>query len=255
MADLSNKVSHYSVSSVNSFRNCPRGWWIQKILEQSLPSSAAASFGNQYDELVAHKLGLEPMDVRSRDKGKLHITKQNLVDGVADAVAGYLIQPHAVKKEEAFAAQKMIHIDPSAWAILAEELGLSLDIAKPIVGYIDLISKVSLRRKITDLKTSSRKGMRADWAFQDLIYCIAENCIEADIHLMTTTKVPAYYKYPVIVNNETKAWAMKNFTYAAQAIERALKEGSGENLPAYPDYWCSWCADKLECPAKGAFVG
>lgn len=253
--NLVSKLSHTSVSSINSFQNCPRGWWNSYVLKMKQESSVAASFGNQYDSLIAHRLGLEPMDVRERDKDKPTISQQIWLDGLEEAVDGYFEQDHAITKEEAVSTQKKIEIPVHAWSIMAEQLGLSLDIHFPIVGYVDLISQKGLTKKITDLKTSKRKGMRADWAFQLLIYCLAENCGSADIHLMTTTKVPAYYKYPVIVTDETKAWAMKKYTFIDNLIHRALEEGSGENLPCNSDYWCMWCAESENCPAKNSFMG
>ena len=254
MCKLINKIAHYSNSSVGSFQNCARGWWLKYVMDMSLPAGSAASFGNQYDELVAHKLGLEPMDVRTRDAEKPKIFQQVLQEGVEDAVNGYLIQPNAPTKENSVCTQKKITILPDEWAVLAEDLGLCLEIDKPIIGYIDMIIMNGVQRTIIDQKTSKRKGMRASWAMQLLLYCIAENCNAARIDLMTTTKTPAYYTYPIMVNDISKKWVMTNFTYYANEIEKALRSGCGENLPANPDYWCGWCADKLECPAKSGYI-
>ncbi len=247
MTDQTNRVSHYSFSSLKSFKNCPYSWWLDKVLGQKLPSSAAASFGSQFDQLVAHKLGLEPSDTRGDDKP---ITEVTLCEGVEEAVDIYLLQDFSPKF--AVAAQKKITIDPVQWAIMGESFGLSLEISKPFIGYIDLMERQGLQRKIIDLKTSKRKGMRAEWAEQIITYCLAEQCPRGEVHLLTTTKTPAVYRYPVIITDETKAWVMANMTYYANQMEKALAEGSGENLPRNPDYWCSWCPACLECPAKAA---
>lgn len=248
--NLSHKVTHYSVSSNKSFTNCAFGWWLDKVEGQKLPSSETASFGNQFDELITHRIGLTAHDKRDFDSEK-PITEQVLLDGVAEAVDGYMLQPWAVKKGETLYAQKKIEILPHEWSILAEELGLCLEIKKPVVGYIDHIKIDGLRRIVVDQKTSKMKGMRYDWASQLGIYGIAENIQFGEIHLMTRTKVPAYYKYPVLIGDDLKRAVMVKFTYIANLIEKALEQGSGEMLPRTPDYWCNWCPAKLECPAKG----
>lgn len=248
--NLLNRVQHHSVSSILKFKNCPRSWWADKVLDLKRESSVAASFGSQYDQLIAHKLGLKPSDVREDD---IPIEEQELLPGVEEAVNLYFQQPHAVKK--ASSAQKKISIKQHEWILFAEELGISSELKKPVIGYIDLIEQNGIQQSIIDLKTSSRRGMRSDWALQVLIYCIAEQINFGKIQLMTKTKTPAYYQYPVIVTEETKAWAMNTFAFYANQIEAALENGSGENLSRNPDYYCAWCGEELDCPAKQACIG
>ena len=246
-----NRINHYSVSSILKWKNCPRSWWADKVLGMKKESSFAASFGSQYDQLIAYKLGLKPSDKREDDTP---IEEQELVEGVEQAVELYFQQDHAVKKEDAKSTQKKIEIKPHEFTLFAEELGLSLEIKKPIIGYIDLIEQRGIQTSIIDLKTSSRRGMRSDWAFQLLIYCIAEQIDFAKIQLMTKTKTPAFYQYPIIVTPEAKAWALSTFSFYANQIEQALKDGSGDSLSRNIDYWCSWCGELDECPAKACCV-
>ena len=242
-----NKIAHHSFSSISKFINCPFSWWSEKVLDRKMPSSAAASFGSQFDQLVADKLGLTPTDTRGDDTP---ISEQVLVEGVEEAADAYLLQPWAVKKGEATSAQKKIYITPEMWAMFGEMLGLSLEIQKPILGYMDLVKRVGVQKTVIDLKTSKRKGMRVDWALQILEYALAEQAPAGEIHLMTTTKTPAFYRYPIIVSDDTKRWAMTYLTYYINMIERVLEGGSGEGLPRKADYWCNWCAENLECTAK-----
>ena len=93
--NLMNRVKHYSVSSILKWKNCPRSWWADKVLGLTRPSTDAASFGSQYDQLIAYKLGLKPSDTRGKETP---IEKQMLLDGVEQAVELYFQQPHAVKK-------------------------------------------------------------------------------------------------------------------------------------------------------------
>jgi hypothetical protein len=237
--NMINKIDHFSVSSVQKWADCPRSWWSKYILDMDLPSSEAASFGSQYDQLIGERLGFKS----AKPVGEL-------VEGVEDAVAGYFSQPHAIKK--ASGAQVEIRITPEQWAIFGEMHDVCAEITKPITGYIDLC--VDFESKLVDLKTSQRAGMNGKWAFQVLIYALAKQFCQARIHLMTRTKTPAFYDYMVFVHKATLGWAISNFTFYARQIETALVEGHGE-LARNPDYYCSWCAEKLTCPAKSAFGG
>ena len=243
--DLRNKIQHYSVSSILKWKNCPRSWWVDKVLGMSKPPSEAASFGSQYDQLIAYKLGLKPADTRGDETP---IEKQELAEGVEEAVNLYFEQEHSVKK--AIYAQKKIEIKPHEFTLFTEELGLVSKIQKPIIGYIDLLEQKGIQTSIVDLKTSSRKGMRADWAFQLLIYCVAMQIDFAKIHLCTKTKIPAFYQYSVPVTKQSKIWALASFAWYANQIEKALVNGSGEGLARNPDYWCSWCGEEQDCPAR-----
>lgn len=236
---LLNKIDHYSVSSVQKWADCPRSWWVKYILDMDLPSSEAASFGSQYDQLIAERLGF-----------KSEKPIGDLVEGVEDAVSGYFTQPHAMKK--ATGAQTEIRITPEQWMVFGEMHDLCVEIKKPIIGYIDLCD--DLESKLVDLKTSSRAGMQAKWAFQVLLYALAKQFAQARIHLFTRTKNPAYYDYMVFVSKEAMAWVITNFTFYANQIEKALVEGHGE-LARNPDFYCSWCPEKLDCPAKQSFGG
>jgi hypothetical protein len=174
-----------------------------------------------------------------------------LADGVEEAVNGYLSQPHAFRS--ATDSQLPIHISPSEWEVMAEMLGMYSEIPYPITGFIDLYD--SNKRALVDLKTSSSKRTTFMWGLQVLIYSLATQANEARIHLMTKTKTPAYYDLPVPVTPTSQAWAMQIFAHQAALIKQWLVEGAGEHLPRIPDYYCSWCAEELECPATNIILG
>lgn len=236
---LLNKIDHISVSSIQKWIDCPRSWWVKYVLGLDTPSSEAASFGSQYDQLISKKLGFETEPM-----------KQPLVDGVEDAVAGYFSQPYAMK--DATGAQGKVFITPDQWAVHGEILGLSVEIFKPILGYIDLENR--LRGILTDLKTSTRAGAQNKWAFQVLTYALERQYQQAEIHLMTRTKTPAWYRYRVPVTPESLRWMMGTFTFYAKQIEDALRSGNGETLPCRPDYYCGWCADQECLMKKGGVI-
>ncbi len=239
---LLNKIHHYSISSLQLWADCPRSWWEKYVLGNEQPSSEAASFGSQFDQVISTRLGFPAINKKTGKPEKMG----PLLEGVEEAVEGYFAQPFAIKK--ATGCQEKIDISPDQWAVLGEICALSLQIDKPITGYIDV--SVANESLLVDLKTSKRAGMQPKWAFQVLVYAIAKQFNQARIHLMTRTKTPAYYDYMVFLTPETKKWAMMNFTYYANQIEAALRKGDSEELARNPDFYCSWCPAAVDCPAR-----
>lgn len=238
-----NKIDHYSVSSMQLAANCPRAFWAKYVLKKEQASGEAASFGQQYDQQVSARLGCK---IHKEEK-----PVSRLVDGVEEAVIGYMCQPHALKT--ATDAQVPINITPSQWQLMAEIHGFYAEIKKPIIGFIDLWD--AKNRVVVDLKTSDSKRTTPGWALQVLVYSLAQQANEAKIHLMTRTKTPAYYEFPVPISKQSLAWAMHWFTYQANTVERWLADGCGECLPRNPSYSCRWCPEKLECPATNIILG
>jgi len=202
----------------------------------------AASFGSQYDQMIGKRLKVICMK-EERESAP--------VDGVEEAVAGYLSQPHAFLT--ATHSQVPIHITPGQWNVMAEVYGFYAEISKPIIGFIDLFDENT--RELNDLKTSSAKRTSLWWAVQVLTYALAKQANKAGIHLMTRTKVPAYYNFIVPTTPENFKWAMQILTHHANLIEGWLRDGAGDHLPRTPDYYCGWCAEKLSCPAQSVILG
>lgn len=238
----SNLIDHYSVSSINLAADCPRSWWAKYVLKLDTVSSGAASFGSQYDQMIGKRL--KTICMKEEKMGAP-------IEDVEEAVSGYLCQPHAFL--DATHSQVPIHITPNQWNVMADIRGFYAEIKKPIVGYIDLFSDKT--RRIVDLKTSSAKRTNAKWAMQVLIYSLAKQANEARIHLMTRTKVGAYYDFMVPTTEANYIWAMKVFTHYANLIEGWLEEGAGDHLPQTEGYFCSWCPERLTCPTQSVLLG
>ena len=238
-----NAIDHLSVSSIGKAMDCPRSWWCSYILKKDRPSSGAAQFGSQYDQIIGKRLNTKCHKEEAVSGG--------LADGVEEAVNGYLSQPHAFRG--ATDSQLPINISPSEWGVMAEILGMYSEIPYPITGFIDLYD--SNKRALVDLKTSSSKRTTFRWALQVLIYSLATQANEAEIHLMTRTKTPAYYRLPVPVTPTSQAWAMQIFAHQVALIKQWLVEGAGEHLPRVPGFYCEWCAEELECPATNIILG
>jgi CRISPR/Cas system-associated exonuclease Cas4 (RecB family) len=235
-------IDHVSCSSINLAIQCPRAWWAKYVLGKSVPSSEAASFGSQYDTVVSKLIGAK--NHKEEKTGEI-------LPGVEEAAQMYMEQDHAFKS--ATDSQVKINIAPGQWAYMGETLGIPTEISFPITGFIDLLDTNS--RSLVDLKTSSSKRTSASWAMQVLIYAIATQANEARIHLMTRTKTPAFYNFMVPVSEDNLRWAMNLFTFYTQQIEKWLNAGAGEELPRQEGFWCSWCPENLECPAKHVILG
>lgn len=237
------KIDHYSVSSVTTWRKCQRQWWAKYVEGKDQPAGEAASFGIQYDMMIAQRIGCK--------LGKPEKMPESWVDGVAEAVDGYLCQPHALKT--ATQAQVPVRVTPDEWNVLCEMQGFYAEIKKPIIGFADLVDE--LKRIVVDLKTSSRKDTRDEWALQVLFYSIALALVEARIHLFTRTKVGAYYDFMVPIHGASKKWAMIVLTRAINEIEVALENGAGDELVRLPGYHCAWCPENLDCCARNLIIG
>lgn len=234
-----NSLPHISFSAINSFTECPRGWFIRYVLKEKEVQTEAARFGSQFDQSVAVRLGiLNSSEIRGP-----------VAEGIPEAVTAYMNSGVEPLLKGAKEAQKKIEITPEQWATYAEIHGVASEIFWNLIGFVDLIGtdETGLRKWVLDLKTSDRKGFRCSWAVQVLLYALAEGAADAFDHLLTKTKVPAVYRYTVPVNTQTLGWAMMTVGYYAAAMREALKLKFAEDLPARPDYWCSWCPGNLRC--------
>lgn len=231
---------HLSFSQLNSFKTCPRAWYVQKILGEQQPTSDAASRGQQFDQLVSHKLGLGP------------VPEGALIERVEEAVELYTTNGGWCRADE---AQKKIEIRPNQWEVMAEELGVPFRLQRPIIGYVDLFRRMGdgIRTELADLKTSERAEYRPDWSLQCALYCLATRAAKFEIHLVTFTKTIKLHRYAYRPSEDTFRWAMTCIGSIAEQLERAALCKSSEELPAYPSYACGWCPRQLTCEA--ALVG
>jgi RecB family exonuclease len=233
-------ITHISFSQVTQFRNCPKSWFVQKILKEEQPPSEAASKGSQFDQMIAHLL-----------TGSEKPTE--LIDRVEEAAEVYMNSPIGWKRADE--AQRKIELTPNQWEMLAEAYGVSWPITCPIVGYIDLYRKTEegFRIELCDLKTSTRAEFRPDWALQGTLYSLVERAYKFEVHLVTWTKQLKVVKYEYRPTPTTFAWAMNLIGETAYRMDRAARATSPDSLPATPGYHCAWCPRQTNC--EGALAG
>ena len=235
-------LSHISYSQVNQFRNCPRSWFVTKILGESQPPSDKAQRGSDFDASVAAALGLGSKP------------DHPVSDEVVGAVNWYLEQPGAWTKADA--AQQEIRITRNAWDALREMHDVAYDLPWPIVGYIDLSRRMSdgIRRELLDLKTSERMDWRPEWAIQTSLYALAEGASQWHVHLIAFNKSGLKMRqYTYRPTPSTFRWVMNTIGSLAQGMYAASQAKSAEWLAATPGYWCSFCPRNLSC--EGAALG
>jgi CRISPR/Cas system-associated exonuclease Cas4 (RecB family) len=232
--------THLSFSQIKSFRDCPRSWYVQKILGEEQPPSEAASKGSQFDQMIAHKLvGAErPVD---------------LLDRIEEAADTYLLSKHGWKHADE--AQRKIELNPTQWEVLADSYGVSWPLPLPIVGYVDLFRKTEdgFRIELCDLKTSERAEYRSDWSLQGSLYSLVERAYKFEVHLVTWTKQLKVVKYEYRPTEQTFRWCMNVIGETASRMSKVSRSTSAESIPATPGFWCRWCPRQTNC--EGSLVG
>ena len=230
-------IKHLSHSSLTLWKNCPRSWWANYVLGKKQAPTEAASWGSQFDQALAHRLGLgDP--------------PPNKLEGIDSAVNFYTCQPGAWSSADE--AQKEIRIEPNQWEFLAEQLGFSSRIFLPIIGYLDLFKQTPAGPEVLDMKTSSRTQFRSDWALQVFgLYTLATQAVQAHVHLLVRLKNGMNFApYSFRPTKQTWIWTISQVAFYAAQIEQALSNNHGDELARNPDYYCDWCPEKFECTAQ-----
>src|SRR3972149_5338451 len=119
-------IKHLSHSSLTLWKNCPRSWWANYVLGKKQAPTEAASWGSQFDQALAHRLGLgDP--------------PPNKLEGIDSAVNFYTCQPGAWSSAEE--AKKEIRPDASLAAFLAEQRGAASPPVRSRIRDLDLFKQ------------------------------------------------------------------------------------------------------------------
>jgi len=243
-------IHHLSFSQVDSFNSCQKKWFVEKVLGEESPPGTAASRGSQFDQLLSVRMGLRKIEECDSLWDAKKKVKLDLIDRVEEAVDFYLAHPDTWK--EATSAQEKLVLTPGQWDIFADLYGVGYKIPAPIIGYLDLLKEVDggLRRKVTDLKTSTRAEFRPSWAIQCTLYALVKRAFQFEVHLLTFTKALKIRVYSYRPTKDTFQWAMNFIGNAAQQMEQVSKMKTVDNVPAFPGYYCSWCPRSADCEAS-----
>ena len=229
-------ISHISNSQLDQFSQCPRMWYITKVLNEPTVSSDLANRGSQFDQVVGSQLGLNPMP------------SDPLIERVGEAARLYLANGGWTRADE---SQRKVSLTPAQWEVLADIYGVDVPLPYPIVGYTDLFRKAEdgFRVEICDLKTSERAEFRPSWALQCTLYALIERAYMWEVHLVTFTKQIKLTKYQYRPNEETFRWAMNLIGYRAAEMKRFSTEACVDKVPAQSGYQCRWCGWATRCEA------
>lgn len=283
--------AHLSFSSLNESASCRRGWFSRRILGRQAPAGDAANFGKRFEDRVTALLGAIPA-VSARRPAKsepapgveqalpakeafaaFEKAEDRLQDELARGTAVYLGTPGALvpmskaEPTREIISQGEVWLEPGQWGVLADHYGVRSDIHIPFLGYIDFLERsgAGMRKKIVDIKTSSRKGWQVQWALQTTLYALFERAQTCEIHLTVRpspkldengdpvqSKRPAQFRsfiYQFSPTDETFAWAMQWVGTHARTIREDTDAPCLEALPATPTYACAWCNENAACEA------
>jgi CRISPR/Cas system-associated exonuclease Cas4 (RecB family) len=253
MEENMRQLTNLSFSQINQFETCPKQWYISKVLGESIPQTSAASRGQQFDQLLAHSLGLVNLEDCDElfDKAKGQPIP-HADERLQEAVDTYLASGGWDKADE---TQKEVRLSPEQWDTLAGMYDVDYPLPLPIVGYIDLFRRDStgLRTELVDVKTSDRAEYRPSWGLQCALYCLIERSWRFEVHLITFTKQIRLCRYAYHPTKTTFQWAMNRIGYTAQQMMKVAQIKSADAVPAVPGYSCGWCPRQTNCEA--AVVG
>ena len=253
---------HLSFSSVNLFDQCKRSWFAQRVLGKQAPAGSAANWGLAFEAAVIRAIGATNEKGGEDDRAKVDADTQAEVDRAAEV---YLNSPGAWKQGMPgnMVAQRKIEITPEQWGTLCDCYGAHGDIHLPVIGYIDLFhtDPSGFKRTVTDLKSTTQSGLKAEHVRQTTLYCIAARAQRAEVHVLlrpqereTKKPRPADYKptyqsaiYGFYITDglirDTLTW----FGATAEEMRRTEQEASLDKLPATSCVSCNWCPLADEC--------
>ena len=126
------------------------------------------------------------------------------------------------------------------WKALATEVGANPEIPFPLYGFADF----TRGKGLLDLKTSTRLGFKPQWLSQIVLYCLAENLPEWEVHLLTRNLKAARFKGTT--TPEVARSVMNEIAYRAWEIKSFIDLGM-KYLPELPGWHCKFCP----LPANG----
>jgi CRISPR/Cas system-associated exonuclease Cas4 (RecB family) len=250
-----NKPTSISYSGLNRWTDCPQSWKAQYIDKIRGPVGEAARRGNDFDELVAHRLGLTVYE-RDGTTVKPVPTETEELTRMLNAYAEHPESWLRTKPEQKPHTQTKISCSPEQWSELAGKWGSSSKIHFPFNGFIDLGRKMDdgIRDEVLDLKTSSRAEFKVTWPMQVITYAAILGASKASIHLIVpqVKEVKVITKEFLLGANKSIVRNCLNWVAFYQAeINRAVESEQFNELPRLPGYHCSYCAIRDDCKVAG----
>lgn len=263
-----NHPTQLSYSALTKWQQCPSLWRAIYIDKIKGPVGEEAHQGNDFDQLVTHRLGLPLIDKFTGAP----VPVPEITPELKTMLAAYEKFPGNwmtnTKPEQKPSAQQKILITPEQWKETAARYGSSSTIAYPFLGFPDMtrIMTDGVRTELLDLKTSKRKDWHSTWLPQVVIYGAILDVARVTIHLVYRTTVPKKkgggYDYQVEpyslflhANKPLVKCIFDAAGYRSKEINRCVNENEFEELPRNPGFWCTYCPLQVECPVYNTLKG
>lgn len=244
------KPTSVSYSSLSRFADCPVSWRSQYIDKLPGVTSESARRGNAFDELVAHRLGLQVHDRDGSIKPVPEETEElkRMLDAYAEKDFSWLRTEPTQKPR----TQVKISCTPDRWAEVAEKWGSASKIHYSFIGYADLVRTMSdgIREEVLDLKTSDRAEWKPHWPMQVVTYAALMGYEKANIHLVVPQKKEVkVLQKPILLaaSKEIVRNCLNWVAYYQRVIDWTIEEGKLAELPRQGGFHCNWCPLQPEC--------
>lgn len=245
-----------SYSSLNRWIDCPTAWRAQYIDKVRGPVGDNAQRGNDFDELVAKRLGLQVLE---RDGSTIkpppleteELTR--MLDGYAADEESWLT---TTKPEQKAHTQTKVTCSPERFSELAEQYGSTARIKVPYIGFIDFGRTMDdgVRTEILDLKTSDRAEFKMTWPMQVVTYAVFLGASKASIHLVVPAKKEVKVLKKEFLLGANKSIVRNCLNWAAFYHNQqmaAIENGTLADLPRQPGYHCYYCPLRPDCKVAG----
>lgn len=255
-----NKPTSMSFSSINRWCDCPVSWKTTYIDKIRGPYGEAAQRGNAFDELIAHRLGLQVFE-RDGTTLKTPPAETNELRRMLDKYAEHPDSVLRLTPDRKPHTQTKVTCTPEQWCEVAEKWGSCSKIHYPYLGFIDFgyLLPDGYRSEVTDIKTSTRFEFKVNWPFQVITYAAIMGYAKASVHLVACAaasekegakekEVKVDVKEFILGANKSIVRNALNWVaYYQDQIARAVESEMFNELPRLPGYHCSYCPLRGEC--------
>jgi len=232
-------VERLSFSSMASFARCPRSWTAKYVEKLQEVTTAPAILGTKIERCLAKRLNFKESEEWQVKDGKyiktpLDLTKIEETDS-SSILNLYQAQPWAWNSADEY--QKQISISVDRWEFLAEKYGANPSIPFPLYGFADFIRRDT--RTIMDLKTSARMTFKPNWISQIVLYALAEDLPNFEIHLLSSKSLKTA-RYQGTVTDELARSVMNEIAFRSWEIKGYINIGMA-HIPEIPGWHCKFC--------------
>lgn len=256
-------IKHLSFSSISLWQRCPRNWWAKYIEKSEESIGEAGSFGNDYDRILAKRMGFKfEFDVSKYDEAKKANVRVkcnqddvNETDELKQGADAYFNTPKTWRYAETY--QQKLEVSPAQFEETAGKYDVDATMPYPLLGYIDFTGKVKDTPvlEILDIKTTGRDEFKPEWVVQTGFYAGLIGAVRWNIHLYVRPK-NIVKVYNGDVPKELVKEIFTSLAFTANQIKTAVDNNDPHNLPRAVSWGCAFCplAIKLQNNKPACFM-